>query len=56
MCKKILFIAGMMVCCTWTSAQEISRTWGADKVLDTAGSLATLFNPVVGTILFWHGK
>ena len=29
--KKILFIAGMMACCTWASAQEISRTWVADK-------------------------
>ena len=29
--KKILFLAGMMACCTWVSAQEISRTWEADK-------------------------
>ena len=29
--KKILFIAGMMACCTWAGAQEISRTWVADK-------------------------
>lgn len=25
--KKILFIAGMMACCTWAGAQEISQTW-----------------------------
>lgn len=29
--KKILFIAGMMACCTWAGAQEISQTWVADK-------------------------
>ena len=29
--KKTLFIAGMMACCFVASAQEISRTWVADK-------------------------
>ncbi len=29
--KKILFLAGMMACCTWAGAQEISKTWVADK-------------------------
>lgn len=29
--KKTLFIAGMMTCCFVASAQEISRTWVADK-------------------------
>ena len=29
--KKILFIAGMMACCTWAGAQGISQTWVADK-------------------------
>ena len=29
--KKILFLAGMMACCSLAGAQEISKTWVADK-------------------------
>ena len=29
--KKILFLAGMMACSSWAGAQEISKTWVADK-------------------------
>ena len=29
--KKILFLAGMMACSSLASAQEISKTWVADK-------------------------
>ena len=29
--KKILFLAGMMACSSLAGAQEISKTWVADK-------------------------
>ena len=32
--KKILFLAGMMACSSLAGAQEISKTWVADKGME----------------------